>query len=233
MSQTLQQVLDTVLLESGMPTESAYADSDDDAVKRLVNLANRSVRQLAKHPWQAIRATYTFTLSSDTQYPLPADYRAFVPDTMYEANRVSPVDFPAGEGEWAYLKSSNSGSGPRTRVRLLGNVIEVHEPVSGETVRVEYLTDCPVLDTDGTTKKARFDADTDTCLLDDDLLEMDIIWRYKKLMGLQDWQVDLAAFRAYESHLRGTESGAKTITPGEGTFQTPYYDLWRPVPNDP
>ena len=92
----------------------------------------------------------------------------------------------------------------------------------------------PLDSSDGTTKKAEFTADTDTWILDRDLLIFDIVWRYKKLMGLQDWQIDLAESKAYQNTLKGQEAGSKTIYPDSGDGSSvPFYDMWRAVPNVP
>lgn len=227
---TLSEILDTVLLESGMPTETSYADNDDDSVKRLVNIANRSLQKLARHPWQALRKTWTQTLTEATEYPLPDDWRAFVPDTMFTENHLWPVNFPTDEGQWAYLQASGTGAGPRVQCRILQGQLHVYQPVSGETLRVEYISKYPVLN--GTTYKEKFTADDDTCLLDDDLVSWDILWRYKKLMGHNDWQADLAECKALQIRLWGQDEGSQTIRPGyEMGDTTPYYNLWRPFPN--
>ena len=231
---TLKTILDDVLLESGMSTESAYAASGNDAVKRLVRLANRSVGTLTRYAWQALRATHEFTLTTDTSYPLPDDYRAIVPDTFFTDGRLDNVDFPADTEMWNYLQASTGANGVAVRVRLLGDTLVVYQPDAGEVLRFEYLTKYPVLAADGTTKKAEFTADTDTWILDRDLLIFDIVWRYKKLMGLQDWQIDLAESKAYQNTLKGQEAGSKTIYPDSGDGSSvPFYDMWRAVPNVP
>ena len=131
---------------------------------------------------------------------------------------------------WAYLQSATGGTGPRYRFRLLGDKIHVYDPQSGALVRIEYVTEHPVLAADGTTTKKSFTADTDTWLLDDDLLIMDLIWRYKKLLGLPDWQIDLQDATTYARTVKGQQAGSKTIS-GDDTgvmFAEPYYELWRP-----
>lgn len=231
MALTLKNMLDAVLLESGVATETAYAASDDDEVKRLLYLANRSIETLSRYPWQVLRKTYEFTLTSETTYQLPSDFRSFVPDTMYTDSHLWPVDFPSDASDWAYLQASSGGNGIAVRMRLLGNQLEVYQPTSGEVIRVEYVSKHPVQAADESYKE-RFTADTDTCVLDDDMVVRDILWRYKKLMGHVDWQADLMEAEAQKRVLKGQEAGARTINPCSSDEATgPYYDLWRPVPN--
>jgi len=111
-------------------------------------------------------------------------------------------------------------------MRLINGKIEVFDPNDGDTVSFEYHSDYPVLSS-ASVAKARFTADDDTFVLDDDLLTMDIMWRYKKLLGLPDWQIDLAETTAYAKTLKGQEAGAKTIYCGEtDVLGIPYTPLW-------
>lgn len=226
--QTLKQMLDSVSLECGLDTESAYIANSNDEVVRLTKLANRSALRLATaFNWQGLRATHLFTMTTATTYSLPSDFRALISDTGFADSFYAPVDFATDPTLWAYLGSNNASVGPRYRMRILGDKIHVHDPEDGVEVKFEYLKDAPVLDTDGTTRKQRFDADTDTFVLDDDLLEMDLIWRLKKLLGL-DWQVDYSEFKDYFRTAKGQDAGAKTII-GRDEYHipgTPYTDLY-------
>lgn len=229
MALTLKNMLDAVMLEAGMDTEAEYATSDVDAVKRLMYLANRAVDTLAMWPWQALRKTYTFTLTSATSYALPEDFQALLPDTTYDDSTMFGVDIPADDSEWAYLQSQSAGSDYRVKARILGGTLRVYQPNAGDTVRLEYLSSFAVQDSGGTAKQ-RFTADTDTTKLDDELVIRDTLWRYKKLMGLE-FETDLMETKAYEKTLHGMSGGSKTIIPCQRDSTGPYYDLWRSVPN--
>lgn len=229
---TLKEILDDVLMLSGADPETSYVDQGTAEVERLVALANRSATAIAQWPWQVLRSRYTFTLTSDTEYELPSDFRSFIPDTMYTTGEVWGADFPTDTGMWAYLQASSGATGARFQMRVLGGKLQVYEPESGREVSFEYVSKTPILAADGTTKKERFTADTDTWRLDDDLLIKDLTWRYMKMVGLPDWQVDALDFKNYQTIKRGDDKGAKTLIPGEGlTMEGPYYNLWRPVPN--
>jgi len=229
MALTLAQFLDGVLLESGMGTETVYAASSKDDIKRLVYLANRSARRIATgFNWQALITTYSFTLTTDTEYPLPTDIRSFIPDTTFVDSYLFGVDMATRPQLWRYLQVNTTGTGPRYRMRVMGDKIQVYQPQSGDEITFEYISDNPVMDTDGTTTQKLFDADTDTWRLDDDLLQMDIIWRYKKLLGLE-WQVDHAEYKTYLRTVQGEQAPAKTIIGTDGSeypLGEPHTQLW-------
>lgn len=225
---TLQEILDNVLLESGMGTETAYATNSDDAVKRLVALANRSADYLSScHPWQALRKTYSFTLSTDTQYPLPTDFRELIPDTTYADSYYDPVDMRTDPGVWRYIKTNGISTGPRYRMRILGGLIEVNEPNSGDSISFEYLSNQAVADSGGT-RKQRFTADTDTFVLDDDLLTADTLWRHARLVGLPQWQDLRGEAIKLKVEREGAEAGSKMLIGGEYAEPGghPYTPLW-------
>lgn len=227
MSLTLKQLLDNVLLESGMGTEVAYATSSRDSVARLIPLANASVRMIVTaHDWQALRSTYTFSLTTETEYDLPDDYRSIVADSTFTDSNLSGVDMRPTPTTWRYLQVNNTGSGVQYRMRVMGGKIHVFAPQSGDTVSFEYISSHPVMDADGVTTQKIFDADTDTWRLDDDLLQMNILWRYKKLLGLQDWQIDLQEYGRYLNICRGNDAPAKTIIGNEESYDEPYTPLW-------
>jgi hypothetical protein len=224
---TLKEMLDSVLLECGMDTVTAYVTSSRDEELRLVNLANRSARRIASGwKWSKMRKTYTFSLTSSTTYDLPEDFRELVADSTMTDSSLDYVDMHPHPSEWRNLQVNSIGSGPVYKMRIIGGSIHVYAPVSGDTVSFEYHSDYPILSATGTSKE-RFTADTDTFVLDDDLLMMDLIWRYKKLLGLQDWQIDLAEATSYANTVKGQEAGAKTILAGTtDTIGEPYTPLW-------
>jgi len=225
---TLSEILDAVLLQSGVTTEDAYATSSDDEVLRLVALANREVQKLVRWPWQALRGIYTFTLTSETEYSLPTDFGWFIPDTMFSDEDQMGVDFPTGPSEWVYLKVNDSGT-DRIKARIMGDQIRVNDPTTGTNIQIEYVSKYPVLSS-ASVEKEYFTADDDTTKLDDELLIHYLTAAYKRMMG-QEWQADLAFAKEYEQKVKGQDGSAKTVGPCEDGFVTPYYDLWRPVPN--
>lgn len=228
---TLKEMLDEALLQCGLPTETEYASNDDDSVARFASIASNEAAKLSRYPWQALRKSYEFTLTSAESYTLPSDFRAFVPDTMYEEGDTHPAEFPTSAANWQMLKASSTNAGD-LKVRIMGDAILVHEPEAGETVRFEYWSKYPAKNAAGTAKQY-FTVDTDTFVLDDDLLIMRLIARIKRLNGLPDWQVDMAEAMKYEQELKGQDSGSRTVGPSDDGFSKPHYELWRPVPNDP
>lgn len=226
---TLLEILDNLLLECGIGTETSYAGNSDEAVSRLVSIANRaSVAIVGEFPWSRLRRTYTFTMEDGvTEYDLPDDFERLIPDTAYANSYVVPMDMQTDEQQWAYLKVNGTGTGPRYRCRIFDGKIQVHAPQASEEVRLEYVSNAPVLASDGS-RKRRFTADSDTYLLDDELLLMGAKWRYKQLIGQADWQGAMAEFQGYLLARQGADGGLKTIDTMDRDYPwgEPYTDTW-------
>lgn len=223
----LKAILNAANDECGFSKPNTYFGSTNDEAAQIVALANRSARVLSKHSWQALRSAHEITMTSAETYPLPDDYRQMIHDTQWVNGRADKPSFPASNEAWAYEVTRGIG-GIRYKMRIEGDQFAILHPVAGQVVRFEYISNNPVLAYGGSTSKPRFTADSDTWRLDDDLLIMDIVWRFKKLKGLEDWQVDLEALKVYERTLQGTDQGASTIHTVGGNEWTgePVADLW-------
>lgn len=223
----LKEILNQVLSECGFAESPQFFAAQNSDVKQLIALAQRSARVLSKHNWQSLRSSHEVTLTTDTSYSLPTDFRQFIPDTTFAEGRADKPNFPPSNEAWAYTESRNINNSLRYRIRIAEGALQVQNPVVGEVIRFEYVSNYPVLDVLAT-PKARFTRDSDTWRLDDDLIQMDLVWRFKKLKGLDDWQIDFQDFNNYSRKLLGTDNNAQsinTVGPSEVAFE-PVADLW-------
>jgi hypothetical protein len=223
---TLATILDTVLDETGFAKPSSYFGGTAEASVRARALANASARDLVNIRHRDLIKTHTINMTTDTTYPLPADWHAFVQDTMYEDSQ--PVNFPATDQQFALINASGIGDGALVNVRIVGGQFEIDEPNNGEAIQVMYRSNHPIQATGGGATKAEYTADTDEWLLDDRLHTYDIIWRWKKLHGM-DYQDDLALYKRYERHYLARDGGYRSLNFNQGAAAHrggPTADLW-------
>lgn len=87
------------------------------------------------------------------------------------------------------------------------------ECVDGQTVKIglvfDYISNYPVQAANGTLKET-FTADTDTFVLDDDLLELDVKWRYMQALA-QDYAEARFEFERHFSVAKAHDLGPTTI----------------------
>lgn len=207
----LQDVLNAVMGETGFQVPPAYVGSSNPDDAQMVFLANRAASFLREEGFYRLHKTLEIPLTAATEYDLPSDFLAYVPDTAYINGRVDPIDLPTSPDFWAYLKSSSGPSGLIYRARLLAGKLHIHNPQPSDTLRFEYVSNAPILDANGTDFKQRFTSDADQWLLDDDLLILEVKWRFGKAKGLDDWQKDEQMAMRHRSAVRARDAGSQTL----------------------
>lgn len=142
---------------------------------------------------------------------LPSDFQSYVPDTMLMDNNLNDVIAPETAANWADYKSGTVNPGGVLPVRFYGGYLYIHNPIAGSVLRYEYQSNALFTDSTGFTGKQRFTADTDIWIMHDDLLMMNLRWRWKKEKGIDDWQVDAAEYEKFWRTRLAEESGARTL----------------------
>ena len=230
MSLTFKQIADAVMGELGVAAQDQYFGNTSTQETRLTALANRAIKILGQEGYTSLKTLGTITMTSATTYDLPADFMYLVPDTMNADGQWRPINMPVTSQHWYQLQARHGIDGIRYKARIIGDQLEVNSPESGVDLIFEYLTKNVVQSTGSASPdKERFSKDTDTWLLDDDLLIMDLKWRFMQSLNL-DWQTPLAELKAYKLRLRGLEGGSQTIQMGMGVSDPvvdPYYELYR------
>lgn len=217
-------IANAVLDECGFPSTAAVVGT------QIGTLIQRSASLIRGLPLSKPRRTGSIAMTAATTYALPTDFRGLVPDTAFVVGNVNTVQWPCPPDVWALLKAGSVNPGAVLIVRQFGADIQIHNPLNGNTLMFEYLSEALFTDSTGTTPKERFTVNGDLWSLDDDLLMLDLKWRWKKEKGLNDWQIDAAEYRSYRNSLLAAENGSRSISfspPYEENAIEPYTNLWR------
>lgn len=215
---TLKNILDSVLDETGFDKPGAYFGSTEEASIRARALANASVRDLLDIPHRRLVKTHTINMTTATTYPLPTDLHGFIQDTMYESGDSQPAHFPTTDQQFAIIRASGVGDGVLTNIRIIGGNFEIDEPKDGESLEVAYRSNGLIQATGGGSTKAAYTADTDEWLLDDGLHIYDLIWRWRKLHGM-DYQDDLDLYKRYLNFYMARDGGYRSINMNHSIFE--------------
>lgn len=185
-------------LSLARPNEVVGNTNDDTATKLLRHLT-RTCRQLAaRYDWQVLRREKTFTTvalaDQTTASWKPTDFMRFIPDSMFNRTERYRVTGPLTPEEWQGHQATLM-----TRVydayTVRGNALLIAPtPAAGQTWAYEYITKYIGTDSTEATSRLAFTADTDLPYLDDELLILGMVWRYRRAEG-QDYAED---FREYE-----------------------------------
>jgi len=187
-------------------------------------------------------------------YALPADFQSGVSDSAWEKDGSRTVDLSTNERDWYMYKFAAFSDGGILRARIHAGLkyppdyvgskvgegtnpagtgfMEVHDPQVGETFLFEYITSGPVIP-ENTAESPRdsFEADTDTWLLDDQLLTLGIQyqWALTKVLPQKDEWKDNYYKKMNEAISRDVPAQTIGGFPNSDwlTRRSPYYPLYR------
>ncbi len=191
---TLLTIVSDACGEIGIDAPSTVISSTDRTAKQMLALSNRSGKMLAQRfAWQELvtEATHT-TVAAELQGAvntiLPG-FNWYLYESMWNRDTRMGIWGPLFPEEWQFLKASNvTGPFPEFRIRNK-NLYFLPAPTAGQTIGLEYVSRywC---ESSGGTDQERWAADTDTGILSEDLLTIDLIWRFKAAKGF-DYAEDM------------------------------------------
>lgn len=185
---TLLQLVQSVCRRVGITTSpNAAFTSTDPQILQLLELANEEGQeQAARYPWQRLQRSVQFTtvateLQGDIQAIAPG-YSYIVNNTIWNLDLRRPVYGPDTPQNWTQQKAIQI-AGPFNRFRIYGNELRFYPiPGAGQTCAFDYL-DRRWVSTTGTPSET-FTNDGDSTFLDDRLMMLGMVWRWKAAKGL-------------------------------------------------
>lgn len=174
----------------GLTSPTYAAGSSDLIVLQMFALLNEEGQELARrYPWTALQNEGTFaTLAAEDQGAVSAiasGLNYIINDTIWNRSLRRPVFGPRTPQEWQQSKAF-AINGPWSSYRIKGGHLYMYPtPTAGQSCYFDYLTKNWATDSTGVTGKEALTVDTDLVLLDDNLLTIGLIWRFKQAKGLE------------------------------------------------
>ena len=212
---SLLTVCQNVASEVGLYNPPAFiiGSTLDDVIK-LLALANRTGKEIMRYtPWQNLMTEQTITTADATEgYDLPSDYDRIVPNTFWDNTNNREVRLSTAE-QWAYFKNGIVAASDIQRYwrQRADQILIYPTPSSVDTLKYEYINNKYVVNSAGDTTYNEFQADTDTVLFPEYVLELGMVYRVKKQNGLASADEK----DAYEQALKieaARNGGEQTIT---------------------
>lgn len=224
MSQTLLQIVQTAADRIGIQRPTSVIGSSNQQVRELLTYATQEGNELMKAvPWQELTKEYTFTtVQADAQgaNSLPSDWNRVLNDSMYNRTLSRKINGPITAQEWQLRKAFITASSIDYWFRIRGGqILMTPQPSAGNSIYYEYITNQYVLDTDGTTTKQGFTADTDTVRFTgddsngDELMALGIRWRFLKAKGLE-WETPYNEYLTQRNQTAASQDAAPTLSAG-------------------
>ncbi|RVL48483.1 hypothetical protein CN138_09135 [Sinorhizobium meliloti] len=191
---------------------AAVFSNPGETARQMRALANQEGKELMRRgTWEVLTKETTFTaIAQETQTDvIPDDFDHMLNETFYNRTRKRQVVGPLTPKEWQEQKSIVATVlYDSYRIRG-GSILMIPVPSAGDEYAFEYVSNQWVLSTDEEAKTA-FTTDSDTPVLDEELITLGVIWRFLKAKGFDYAE----AFRTYElqvSQALGRDGSKRTV----------------------
>ncbi|KXV78779.1 phage adaptor protein [Acetobacter cerevisiae] len=190
---------------------SLFTGSDPFQIKMQTIITEAALDLAQHHDWMALTKQCTLTTDGSTaDFDLPADYgrmlvKADVHSSIWSVNYQAVRDLD----EWTQLQRFMPSTIPGYWVIYGGQMHLMPVPRVDENPCFWYVSNNLVKGADGT-QKPLFTTDADTFLLDEQLLTLAMIWRWKQAEGL-DYQEDMQNYEIRLSQVATKDHGSLPI----------------------
>jgi hypothetical protein len=216
---TVLSVVSSASKRVGLGAVSSLVGSTDANVLQLLELLNEEGQALAdEYRWQALIRDASFTtLAAQLQGALatiaPWGFMNIISGTFWNRTEQRPVVGPLSPEQWRRLNDgivSASAIPPRYRIHN-GSLYFLVAPTAGQTCNFAYWSKNWVTDSTGVTGSDEVAADTDLPLIDDKLLIMGCVWRWKQVKGLE-YAGDLEKYNRRLANLLARDGSKQTVS---------------------
>jgi len=175
----------------------------------LSDLVNEAAQDILKsHDWTELTTLATLTGDGTTEaFTLPTDFDRFPKKVEIFTTQWPGLPYARARtlDEWYFYKKFTFAGTPGWWLVQGGNLNIYPAPAADANVQFYYISKNVVTASDAT-KKAAFTADDDVFNLDERLLTLDCIWRWKSQKGLE-----------YAEHMQNAEiARSKAISDDKG-----------------
>lgn len=193
---------------------TAVVGSTDKQVLQLLALLNQGGKDLASRAyWQSLRAEFTFTTLAQIIQTgfVPLDWDRWCTGTFWNRTTRRPVLGPITPAQWqTILAQPVFASVYLVWIERQGQIRMQPTPVAGQEIAGEYVSKNWAMSAVGV-PQPKFIADTDTAFLDEELLTLDLMWRFMKRKGF-DYAEDFATFETNAEQVIGRDGGAASLS---------------------
>lgn len=221
-SRTLLQIIQTVCRRIGILSPNTVASSSDQQILQLLSICEEEGQEQAtRYAWETLQNEATFTtVAAQAQTSLAAitsGYDYIVNNTIWNRTLRRPVYGPKSQQDWQQSKAVQL-NGPFNSFRIVGGVINFYpSPVAGQVCAFEYVSKNWILTSVGGTA-AIWSNDADTTLLDDQLIILGTIWRWKQAKGL-DYAEDFNKYERRINDAMGRDAGKPVLNLGGASYE--------------
>lgn len=234
---TLLSIVQQVASLISVPKPTSVVNNTDLQVQQLYALANEEGRELAQSfNWTALDTELTFlTVADELQEGVfPPDFSRMINQTENNRSTRRAIAGPLSPQDWQTLKTFPAFAAPYINFRIReGELYMIPAPPDGQTCVFEYISSYWAFGANiqapdrGPAPKVQFNLDTDTSVLDENIMALGVRWRYLAAKGL-DYAEVLSTYERQKEQEQGRDGAAPILTlDGRGRFSLP---VWPNLP---
>jgi hypothetical protein len=210
---SLLSIVQDSMVQCGFSSPSTVYSNTDDLVTLFVRLSMAEGDSLSRaYDWRALKVLGQLTGDgTSTDFDLPTDFDRFVTGyPIYKDESASGPLQQVSDDQMMAMKAMITR--PVLPVwRLLGDTIEFYPALDdGDVYKLEYRTKYWITDELGTSRRARWAADTDISVMPDRLITLGCVWRFKQAKGF-DYAEDFRTYRIEVAKAASVENGRMTL----------------------
>lgn len=184
----------------------------------LANIANEMAAMIAaSHEWQILNKIAVITGDGTTEdFALPADFdRMLDKSQLWSTSLETPLSPISDRDDWLELDIKTFDFVINAWIIYAG---EIHiKPALSTGVQVKYFYQSNLWGLNGATPISEFTADTNTFRIDERLLKLGIIWKWREMKGLP-YAEDLATYERLLAKLAMRDKGSRIIRLGKAVL---------------
>lgn len=215
MALTCLQIIQTACRRIGILAPNAAVGSTDPQIIQLLAISEEEGQELEeRYNWQGLQTEATFTTvaaeSQGTLSTIAPGFESIVNDTIWNRTLRRPVYGPSTQQVWQQDKAMQL-NGPFNKFRIKNNAILFYPaPAAGQTCAFEYNTKNWISTSIATTSEV-WTNDADTPLIDDRIVILGTIWRWRQAKGL-DYAEDFAKYERRVMDKMAKDAGKPTLS---------------------
>lgn len=200
---------------SGFEVPSTFYGNNNLTAVSCVNLLQEAGNTLVRqHRWQELITEYTFsTVNGTSAYSLPSDFRAFANMSQWDRSNQWRMTGPVPSIVWQWLKSGISVASTDNRWFMVrGNYLTIYPTptVDGDTIAFDYYSNAWITKQADSTNVTAWTADLDTARIDEELLTLDLKWRFLEAKGMP-YEPEYKMFESVKEDLLADNGGRGAI----------------------
>lgn len=212
----LLDIVRDAAIQAGLSPPSVAASSTDQTTVELVHFANLALRELrAWHDWSALSIAATITGDgTTTEWTPPADF-----DRMSKGQAIQKSNgtFFRLYGPLNAVQRTDWRARDVVQTNEVfwfrgGKIVISPALAAGIPALYDYQSKNAVRPTPGS-DKAKFTLDTDTALIDEDLVALCLLWMHKRSKGL-DYAQEYEGYRQRAQLIAGRDGSLQPVAAG-------------------